>query len=352
MNLQTAAGDEVVILLGSPRSGTTWIAKILDSHPDVLYRHEPDTIRREPGVPTIVARNDIPGLLPAARKYLDRLISARNLKSTGPLPVFSKSYRTVVRSYARHLLFYAYTVLETMSGFSPWFRDRQIPDMITRSPRSPIRLVMKLIASNCRARLFAEALPGCKIVYIVREPLGQVASMRRGLRLGKFEKAAPLDECLATDEARDCGLTAERFARLSQIERLAWHWAILNKKAIADLAGSSQAMIVSYDDLCVDPVGQAKAIFAFVGLSWSLGTERFIRASTTSWAPERYYQVYKNTRQIFQKWRSELTVDERKKIMDTVEATAMASYCGQIVAAQSAAKSGPVRTGLAAVRDR
>ena len=32
-----------VMLVGSPRSGTTWMAKIIDSHPQVLYRHEPDS---------------------------------------------------------------------------------------------------------------------------------------------------------------------------------------------------------------------------------------------------------------------------------------------------------------------
>jgi sulfotransferase family protein len=31
-----------ILILGAPRSGTTWLAKIVDSHPDVLYRHEPD----------------------------------------------------------------------------------------------------------------------------------------------------------------------------------------------------------------------------------------------------------------------------------------------------------------------
>src|ERR1700712_540760 len=32
----------IILVLGAPRSGTTWLAKIVDSHPDVLYRHEPD----------------------------------------------------------------------------------------------------------------------------------------------------------------------------------------------------------------------------------------------------------------------------------------------------------------------
>jgi hypothetical protein len=28
-----------ILTLGAPRSGTTWLAEIIDSHPDVVYRH-------------------------------------------------------------------------------------------------------------------------------------------------------------------------------------------------------------------------------------------------------------------------------------------------------------------------
>src|SRR6185312_4530492 len=35
-----------ILIFGLPRSGTTWIGKLFDSHPDTLYRHEPDSVRR------------------------------------------------------------------------------------------------------------------------------------------------------------------------------------------------------------------------------------------------------------------------------------------------------------------
>ncbi len=37
-----------ILVVGAPRSGTTWLAKIIDSHPDVLYRHEPDEVLPPP----------------------------------------------------------------------------------------------------------------------------------------------------------------------------------------------------------------------------------------------------------------------------------------------------------------
>ena len=46
-----------LLLFGMPRSGTTWLGKIFDSHPRVLYRHEPDTWQRLTDVPIVAGRD-------------------------------------------------------------------------------------------------------------------------------------------------------------------------------------------------------------------------------------------------------------------------------------------------------
>jgi hypothetical protein len=43
------------MILGAPRSGTTWLGKIFDSHPRVLYRHEPDSVYRTVAIPSFNA---------------------------------------------------------------------------------------------------------------------------------------------------------------------------------------------------------------------------------------------------------------------------------------------------------
>ena len=43
----------LILLFGQPRSGTTWIGKIFDSHPDTLYRHEPDSGSALKSIPLI-----------------------------------------------------------------------------------------------------------------------------------------------------------------------------------------------------------------------------------------------------------------------------------------------------------
>ena len=69
-----------LLLFGLPRSGTTWLGKIFDSHPDTLYWHEPDSVWRLPGS----LLPDVDGGEPdelALRAWLQRLQSSAPLKT-------------------------------------------------------------------------------------------------------------------------------------------------------------------------------------------------------------------------------------------------------------------------------
>src|SRR5580704_15560833 len=79
----------LVFLLGAPRSGTTWLAKLFDSHPNVLYRNEPDSVLHEPRVPLLCQPEDIGQYRAIAHDYIERLLDIRTLKTSGSLPVFA-----------------------------------------------------------------------------------------------------------------------------------------------------------------------------------------------------------------------------------------------------------------------
>ncbi len=83
------------MLMGSPRSGTTWLAKIIDSHPGVLYRHEPDSVNVRPEIPFVPEMSDVAAHLVSASEYVEDLCSERSSKSTGSQPMFEKYFRGV-----------------------------------------------------------------------------------------------------------------------------------------------------------------------------------------------------------------------------------------------------------------
>src|SRR5690606_27189297 len=79
---------QCVLMMGFPRSGTTWLGTILDSHPRVLYFHEPFSKMILPGMVSFVRRfesdDDFEGCA-------DRLAAAVDPQCNRP-PFFHKDY--------------------------------------------------------------------------------------------------------------------------------------------------------------------------------------------------------------------------------------------------------------------
>jgi Sulfotransferase family len=313
-------GDGAVFVFGVPRSGTTWLAKILDSHPDVLYRHEPDIVQPADRLPWLVPLEDVRLHLVRARQYLDQLAQVRSVKSVGPFPMFPKRHRTRLARLLRAGIALGLRVAERADHGGGWPQRITVPDLVSERYRSEVRVVIKSVVSFGRARLFAEAWPGSRIVVILRHPCGQVASIIRGVALGRFEDPGPPDELSRTYDAKLFGLRIERLESLSTAGRLAWHWAFANQKMLADLDGRSGVKIIRYEDLVNDPIHIARDVFAFAGLTWVSQTEAFIKRSTTASAigGDRYYQIKRDAVQAANKWRELLSVEDRDCILDIV----------------------------------
>jgi hypothetical protein len=324
------SADRVILILGAPRSGTSWLAKIFDSHPDVLYRHEPDTVLRNFELPFMCTPDQVPAHKAAAHDYLRRLFDTATLKTAGSLPIFPKRHLGTAASGLRTAMIYGLRAVEQAPGGRRMVRAAPIPDLLDVAAHPELWLVMKSVSSRGRARLFAEAMPGMKTIFILRDPWGQVASMLRGSALGKFEDPVPVQELLMTEQARRYGLTQERFETLPVVEQFAWNWAILNEKAIDDLAGIEGVTVLRYHALCDAPMEESRALFAFTGLSWDAQTEAFLNRSTNFNGRDRYYQVFKNTRLAMNRWREELRPEDQRRIQAVVRETSLAPLCPEL----------------------
>lgn len=321
MDIESVSDEKTVFVIGAPRSGTTWLGKIFDSNPMVLYRHEPDTLIANQHIPRVAVDEDLQAHVPAARAYLDAMVRGRFLKASGTLPVFRKAYRSGAMHAAYVAMIMALRIAQKASGDVRRMRQLLAPDMVDPAMAADVSVVIKSILSRGRTRLFTTARPGMRVVLILRDPFGQVASMLRGVSLGKFDAEVILTDCLDTPQAKAYGLSKARFDRMSAIEQYAWHWALLNEKALDDLDGHPHARVVRYRDLVEHPDAETQALFAFAGLDWQAQTERFLRVSTTSNLPDSYYQVYKNSQDSLNKWRRQLTCEQQRQIVSVVSQT-------------------------------
>ncbi len=318
--------ERIILLFGLPRSGTTWLAKLFDSHPDVLYRHEPDSILRGTHLPEWPELEPTPAELASARAYVRELLRVRTLKSGGSLPMFAKRFRGSAAHVLRLGLAQALHALGAVRGARRFSRAIAIPDLIERATAHPLHIVLKSVTSPHRLGLLAGALPGCRTILLLRHPCGQVASMLRGAQAGLFEQKLELDLpwLLRSPAAHRYGLAAASFARLAPAEQLAWRWVVLAEQASSALERLPYARLLRHCDLASGPDAQLRSLFSFAGLGWDPQTEAFLRRSTHSIGPQRYYGVFRDSAQEVDKWRRELDGPTQRRIWAVVRNSSLA----------------------------
>lgn len=334
MHFESIPADHFITVLGAPRSGTTWLAKILDSHPDVLYRHEPDWALLEEThrvfATDAAARASAPDAYAApanavngmVRDHILQLAANNSLKTSGSLPRFQKNFRGGVADLMHGGITYGLRAADKATRGTLGLRNVRVPDIFNAQAHPELRIVMKSVSFQIRANQLAQAMPGTRIVFIVRDPFGQVASMLRGSALGKFERPVNLETLANTAQARQYGLTAARLQNMPAVERYSWHWAIYNEMTNSDLAGVENVYTVRYEALCGDPAGQSRALLAFAGLSWNAQTEAFIERSVRPSLADGYYQVFKDPAASLYRWRTQLDANDQARIRDIVASTA------------------------------
>jgi len=307
-----------VLLVGLPRSGTTWIAKILDSHPETLYRHEPDRLALR-SVPIHASPDATAEYQERIRAFVAGLPENREPRVCGKLPLFPKRYLPGWR----------------FAGFkASIYLDKALRGRWPLPVVQPMRIngvapvsVWKSIESTGRSGLIARSVPQLKVIHLLRHPCGQIASILRGEVGGRFS-----DDCAAsqdwdlfsmlceTPQAQRHGLDMQRLREMDGISRLAWRWVLFNEKAMNELGELENACSVRYEDFCLEPLQEARKLLAFAGLGWDAAVEQFLQGSVSA-SGDSYYSVYRDAAREVDRWRERLEPDQIQRIRAVVENT-------------------------------
>jgi hypothetical protein len=310
---------QVIFLQGSPRSGTTWMAKIIDSDPGVLYRHEPDSINVRPDIPFVPTLDQAGEHLEVVRDYINELGRERASKSAGSQPMFDKNFRGPGAEMCRKLVVLALKSGERLPLIGEIFTGLQIPDFVPLNSADKSTLFIKSVSSLCRTLLFSNACPELKFVHIMRNPCAYVASTIRGKKLGLLSDDAYIKTLAAMPEAQQYGLDLERLTAMSRIEQLAARWMLQNSKVINEMKGAANYRQVIYEELCNDPGEVVASLFEFLGLRMSQQTHEFIASSSAAKSGEtRYFDLTRDSAAAASSWRRELTEQQIERVKSVV----------------------------------
>ena len=306
--------QRIILLFGLPRSGTTWLGKILDSHPDTLYRHEPDSVRRIESVPLLPGEPS-QGMLSQLREYCRDVRNNRVLKVAGKTPIFEKSYLSSL-ALLRYKLGIGIAQIASRAGVHV-----PVPGAPTNGDEG-VTIVWKSIESLGRLGVLLQALPAARALHIVRHPCGSVASIERGEAGSRFGDISPASEdyqllemLLDTATGQSWGYSMADIRAMRPEERLAWRWAVFNDKALEETKDDKRVLMFAYERLCEAPLATARELIAHSGLEWSAQVERFIAASTGA-TDSRYYSVFKNPHKAAWSWQGAMEPAKAERIIN------------------------------------
>lgn len=284
-----------VFILGTQRSGTTWLANIFDSHPECLHYYEPFA----------PAYN----IFPYFPHEFDRLpdpphdLAVRVRADLARLPLLRSRLFDPVSASRRQFLFEAWlmdklAIVSRRSGgracrFAEQFEllhlNRIGQDPVAYFPKDEIRVTaIKEVRLYFKASFLAAALRGALFVHVVRHPAAVVLSMDSFLRRGRLVEIRDHIGTLVERMRAQPALARHEpvLARVrpgSLHDRLAAYWRVANEELEGQLAAMpGRAFPLVYEDLASDPLGRAADMLHWCGLEMGPATDAYLRASSTS----------------------------------------------------------------------
>jgi hypothetical protein len=322
--------NAVTVLMGLARCGTTWVGKILDSHPATLYKHEPDRGETPLELMSVAPSvQDAEEFAPLVVRFVDSLIRRNEPRIAGKQPEFPKAYRSLFGNQAHRL-----NCLLAKATAKAGVQCPILPMIKTGSRTDQVHIVWKSVNSIGRLGVIVRALPNARAILLIRHPCGQIASVLRGEAERKFsskqrgsENYKVFSHLLATEPARRRGLEERHLVQLSPIERLTWRWVLFYEKAFEDLAGSD-AWTARYEDFCAEPQRLSAQMLEFCELSWNPQTEAFVQASISR-ESSYYYSIFKDPARAAIRWQTELSDEDINRVYGVVrESDLMQLYPG------------------------
>ena len=294
------ADRRCVIVVGFPRSGTSWLAKCLSFAPGFTYYREPDNFDRVPE---------------AERRFMNLYLTADQ---------DDWAYRRLMTRACAGDLATAFTMKEDPGPLLRFLgrRGRSVGERIPFLFFRKRDVLLKLVFANLNLAWLSANFPHARQICVLRHPCGQFASWKR---LGWEPDPAELLENprLVADHLQpyaDLIRSADGFW-----ERAGALWAatvhVIHRQTEADRG----RLIVPYEWLCGDPVSRYQELYDRLGLTWNARTKRKVR-STNAEGDNKTYSLSRPTARQVDGWKERVKPEEIEACRRFVEPFGLPYY--------------------------
>ncbi|MEQ3660120.1 MAG: sulfotransferase [Glaciecola sp.] len=307
----------IIFVAGFPRSGTTWFSNLINSHPNVVYRHE------------IIGRNykmfgdelfsklkyDF-GLCDTDFDKAMQVICNANVVTDKP-PFFKKKIGLSRFPHFHHIMWVVSKVIRLLSPI--------YSTLFSVSERDPnIQVLIKETRSTDDMSSILKGLRVNKAVFLVRKPQGSIASFVKGIKENKMGALTPegvlkwFDNQGHNEYVRKLAFSNDKIRGLSPVEFFAISWRVYHMDLLQISQELENAMFCIYEDFVAEPEVNTKMLFDKLDMSYSDSVKMFIEESSgkVSKSPlikdsnSDFYSVYRSTAFNVESWKEQLSSDE------------------------------------------
>jgi len=307
------------LILGYPRSGTTWFANLFNTHPDVIYRHE------------VIGRchKSFPLELFQKLKFDSSLndidyesainiILSPNIESDRA-PFFKKNHLIFSNPRFHYL---SWIASKTISVISPLYKI-----MFTPHGKDKI-IVIKETRSTINMDSIIKGIRSDKNIILFRHPCGAIASSLAGIETGKMmpssieEREFWFNENKENDYIIKLNLNPSQIKELPEHEYLALRWRLQNEDYLNFSLQNENNIYINYENFMQDQNNKVEELFNKISLSFDLNVKNFLLASSGSNSKKpilkdsssSFYSVYRSKDFDPNKWQKSLLAEQISSI--------------------------------------
>lgn len=318
--MATLREGEPLLVVGIPRSGTSWVCQALAAARGAREVGEPDN---EDNAPYAIKAKAELGRFPIVGADVEGPIAYRALwegafaggrRVSGPRTALSRALHRLARSAG------------SVHGAQQWDPARRaalaasvaLAEPCAPAPGTPV--VVKSVFVPLSLRWVCRSWSP-RLVIVLRGALNTVSSWHRLGWDPPFHSHPVLGWPDLDLEVLAAALPGHRLPPLpspdQRLRRLTWELCVL-VSALLDNSAEGDAVMVRHEDLCLDPLARFQDLYAKLGLPWSAETARYLHGSNA--AGRGPYDTRRVAGDEPQQWQSRLSpaaADEVNSVVDT-----------------------------------